>query len=66
LSSKFKVESTPKTRKIRNATKTPSHQKTPKPDNKYFNFGEIWCFSDLVAKPDFSEGTQSLKFKVIS
>jgi hypothetical protein len=55
------IESTPKTKKIRNATKTPSHQNTPKPDNKGFNLGVIWCFCDLVAKSDFSEGTQSSK-----
>jgi hypothetical protein len=58
LEKQFYIEFPPKTRKIRNATKTPSHQNTPKLDNKCFNFGEIWCFCDLVAKSDFSKGTK--------
>ena len=39
---------------MKNATKTPGHQNTPKIDTMYFNFGEILCFCDLVAKSHFS------------
>jgi hypothetical protein len=37
----FSIESTPKNRKMKNATKTPRRQNAPNPDNKCFDFGEI-------------------------
>lgn len=40
------------------ANKTPSLQNAPKPHIQYFDFGEIWCFGDLVANFDFSERIQ--------
>jgi hypothetical protein len=42
----------------------PSLQNTPKPNKQYFNFGEIWCFCDLVAIFDFSEWAQYLIFSL--
>ena len=59
----FRVESTPKSNKIKIATKTPSHQISQNKEYQQNYFGGILCFSALVAKKDLSEWTQILKMK---
>jgi hypothetical protein len=48
------LESTPKNKKTKNATipiaiGTPRHKNPQKSNIQYIKFGDIWCFSALVA-----------------
>jgi hypothetical protein len=57
------IESTPKSQKKENATKTPRHQNTQKKENQMDLFGEILCFRALVAIKGLFGVDSSFTFK---